>query len=227
MEPAPHTTRRSFQESCKRKSGKVHYDVELERTLPEYIKVAEIDEIPTQKGKVVEVEGKEIALFKIDGAVYAIDNLCLHEGGPLGHGFVKEGIVTCPWHLWRFDVRSGAMVEAPAMKVECFSTKVEGTDVLLDISSLIAPLRRNQEILKRAANGEPMEALAKEYGMAPEEIERIIRQVRIGERLIWLGELFQRQGSVYSQDFLKIPYRDLEGISYGAQQKLDELIDLL
>jgi len=193
----------------------------------EFVKVARLQEIPTERGKVLQVEGKEIALFRSDDTVYAIDNLCLHEGGPLGHGPVKDGIVTCPWHLWRFDVRTGAMVEAPSMKVDCFAVKVEGEDVYLDISSLTAPVRRNRTILRRLAAGETAEALAKEYHLIPEEIERIARQARIGERLIWLGELFQRQGAIYSQDLLRIPYRDLEGISYGAQEKLDELIELL
>lgn len=193
----------------------------------EFVKVARFQEIPTEKGRVIEVEGKEIAFFRSDGSVYAIDNLCLHEGGPLGHGPVKDGIVTCPWHLWRFDVRTGAMVEASSMKVDCFAVKVEGEDVYLDVSSLKAPVRRNQTILRRLVAGETAEALAKEYHLIPEEIERITRQARIGERLIWLGELFQRQGAIYSQDLLRIPYRDLEGISYGAQEKLDELIELL
>ncbi|WDT75825.1 MAG: Rieske 2Fe-2S domain-containing protein [Candidatus Manganitrophus sp.] len=193
----------------------------------EFVKVAWLQEIPMEKGKVIQVEGKEIALFRSEGSVYAIDNLCLHEGGPLGHGPVKDGIVTCPWHLWRFDVRTGAMVEAPSMKVDCFTVKVEGEDVYLDVSSLTAPVRRNQTILRRLVAGETAEALGKEYHLIPEEIERIARQARIGERLVWLGELFQRQGAIYSQDLLRIPYRDLEGISYGAQEKLDELIELL
>lgn len=193
----------------------------------EFVKVAKLNEIPTDTGKVVQVEGKEIALFKLEGSVYAIANLCLHEGGPLGHGPVKDGVVSCPWHLWKFDVRTGAMVEAPSMKVDCFNVKVEGEDVLIDVSGLTAPLRRNQAILRRIAAGETMEALAAEYRLAPEEIEKLARQIRIGARLVWLGELFQRQGAIYSQDFLKIPYRDLEGISYGVQEKLEELIELL
>ncbi len=193
----------------------------------EFVKVAKLNEIPSDTGKVIEVEGKEIALFKSEGSVYAIANLCLHEGGPLGHGPVKDGVVSCPWHLWKFDVRTGAMVEAPSMKVDCFNVKVEGEDVLIDVSGLTAPLRRNQAILQRIAAGETMEALAAEYRLAPEEIEKLARQIRIGARLVWLGELFQRQGAIYSQDLLKIPYRDLEGISYGAQEKLEELIELL
>lgn len=193
----------------------------------EFVKVAKLNEIPSESGKVIVVEGKELALFKADGAVYAIDNFCLHEGGPLGHGPLKGGIVTCPWHLWKFDVRTGAMVEAPAMKVDCFGVKIEGDDVFIDVSVLTAPLRRNQAILRRVAEGETMEALAKEYHLSPEEVEKIAKQIRVGERLVWLGELFQRQGAIYSQDLLKIPYRDLEGISYGAQEKLEELIELL
>lgn len=195
--------------------------------MPEFVKVARLSEIPSDRGKVIRVEGKEIALFRLDQSVYAIDNLCLHEGGPLGHGKVKDGVVACPWHLWRFDVRTGAMIEAPEMKVDCFQVRLEGEEVLVDVSSLTAPLRKNQLLLRRFAAGETIEALAEAYRISPEEVERGIRQVRIGERLVWLGELFQRQGAIYSQDLLNVPYRDLEGISYGAQEKLDELIELL
>ncbi|MFY9270764.1 MAG: Rieske 2Fe-2S domain-containing protein [Candidatus Manganitrophaceae bacterium] len=193
----------------------------------EFIKVARLQEIPAKKGKVIEIEGKEIALFRENETVYAIDNLCVHEGGPLGHGPVREGIVTCPWHLWRFDIKTGELLGSPSIKVACFSVKVEGDDILLDVSSLTAPLRKNREMLQKVAAGETSESIAKEYGLTPEEVERITRQIRVGERLIWLGELYLRQGAVYSQDLLQIPYRDLEGISYGAQEKLEALIELL
>ncbi len=51
--------------------------------------------------------GKEIAIFRFHGKYYAIDNLCPHAGGPLGEGPVENGIVTCPWHGWQFDIATG------------------------------------------------------------------------------------------------------------------------
>ncbi|MBI2461390.1 MAG: Rieske 2Fe-2S domain-containing protein, partial [Candidatus Rokubacteria bacterium] len=71
-------------------------------------KVAEIADLAPGQGRVVEVEGKAIALFNVDGAFYAIDNTCLHRGGPLGEGELDGAVVTCPWHGWCYDVTTGA-----------------------------------------------------------------------------------------------------------------------
>ncbi len=193
----------------------------------EFVKVANLSDIPKARGARIEAEGREIALFNVDNVIYAIDNQCLHSGGPLSEGRVQDGIVACPWHLWQFDVRTGTMVNAPTLKVACYAVKVSGGEVWLDVASLTAPLRRHKVILSRMAAGETVDALSQEYGITPEEIEAIARQIRVGERLVWLGERFQRQGGVYRQDLLNLPYREMEGVSYETQQKLEELIDLL
>jgi nitrite reductase (NADH) small subunit len=192
----------------------------------EFVRVAKVGEIPSDRGKVVRVEGKEVALFNVSGTIYAIDNVCPHEGGPLGEGFLRDGVVICPWHQWKFDVRSGEM-KGSAIKIGCFPVKVEGDDVLLDVSVLTASLRRNRAILDRAASGEPIHSLASDYGILPDEIEAIVRQVRVGKRLVWLGELYERQGAIYGQDILTLPYREMKGISYAAMEKLKELAELL
>jgi nitrite reductase/ring-hydroxylating ferredoxin subunit len=194
---------------------------------PEFVRVAELPDIPKERGRRIEVEGRTIALFNVDGIIYAIDDCCPHQGGPLGDGLIQNGIVVCPWHLWQFDVRTGVMPCAPKRKIACYAVKVLGTEVHLDVSSLTAPLRSNKRILRRLAAGETMDALAQEYGVPPEEIETRARQIRIGERLVWMGERLQRQGNLYGQDFLELPYREQEGVSYEAQQKFEELIDLL
>jgi nitrite reductase (NADH) small subunit len=51
--------------------------------------------------------GQEIALFCLEGQFYAIDNICPHEGGPLGNGELEGAVVTCPWHGWQFDIKTG------------------------------------------------------------------------------------------------------------------------
>src|SRR5437762_6073833 len=72
------------------------------------VKVASVGEVETGQGRVVEANGKTLALFNVDGVFYAMDNACAHRGGPLGEGDLDGTIVTCPWHAWRWDVRSGA-----------------------------------------------------------------------------------------------------------------------
>ena len=81
--------------------------------MEESIEVAALQEIPSDAGKALRVQGREIALFRAGESLYAIDGVCPHEGGPLAAGFINEGIVTCPWHLWQFDARTGASTEDP------------------------------------------------------------------------------------------------------------------
>ena len=96
-------------------------------------KVAKKTDIPIGSGKVVEVGGKTLALFNCGGAFYAIDNTCLHRGGPLGEGSLSGTSVTCPWHGWEYDVTSGACSTDASIKIQTFDVKVDGEDVLVAV----------------------------------------------------------------------------------------------
>ena len=195
--------------------------------MEEWITVAHIDAIPDDRGKVVEVEGRQIALFRVEGAVHAIDNRCPHEGGPLGAGPFQNGVVTCPWHQWRFDVRTGALIVAPSRKVARFDVRLAGDEVQIDAAPLVAPRKRNEAILARLSAGQSAESLARDYGLSVPEVESATRQARIGARLIWLGECLRRQGDVSVQDLIHLPYRDHHSVSCEAQTRLDALIKML
>ena len=84
--------------------------------MPEFIKVATIDELPPGQARLVEVNGNEIALFNLAGAVHAIDNSCTHVGGPLCEGEVSGAEVICPWHGAAFDIRTGRALGPPAVE---------------------------------------------------------------------------------------------------------------
>jgi nitrite reductase/ring-hydroxylating ferredoxin subunit len=93
--------------------------------LAEFIRVAGVNEVPPGKGIVVEVSGRKIAVFNIDGDFFAIDNICAHRGGPLGEGVLRGTTVNCPWHGSGFDVTSGQVLGPPASTgVASYSTKV-------------------------------------------------------------------------------------------------------
>ncbi len=87
--------------------------------------IARADEIEPGQGRVVEAEGREIALFNLEGAFYAVENTCCHRGGPLGEGALDGGEVICPWHGWRFDVRSGECRNSPGDHVRTYDVIVE------------------------------------------------------------------------------------------------------
>jgi len=91
------------------------------------------EDVPVGQGRVVEAEGKDLALFNIDGAFYAIDNACIHRGGPLGEGDLEGRIVLCPWHAWRWDVTTGANANNPAVKMACYPVVVEDGSVFVEL----------------------------------------------------------------------------------------------
>jgi nitrite reductase/ring-hydroxylating ferredoxin subunit len=99
-----------------------------------FVKVAKTDEIAPGQGKMVEVGGKKIALFNVEGSFYAIDDTCTHRGGPLSEGFLDGREVTCPWHGARFDVTTGEMLGPPAPeRVARYPVKVEGRDIEVEV----------------------------------------------------------------------------------------------
>jgi nitrite reductase/ring-hydroxylating ferredoxin subunit len=98
------------------------------------VKVANVGDLSTGTGKVVEAEGKTLALFNLGGTFYALDNRCTHLGGPLGEGTVEGTRVTCPWHGSVFDITTGQVVGPPARRpVATFRVHVERDEVLVEL----------------------------------------------------------------------------------------------
>ena len=95
--------------------------------------VTQTADVPVGEGRVVEVEGTALALFNVDGAFYALDNACAHRGGPLGEGELDGTVVVCPWHAWRWDVKTGANVNNPAVKMPCVLVSVDGDRVFVEL----------------------------------------------------------------------------------------------
>ncbi len=102
--------------------------------MSEFVKVATLDEIPVNGSKLVEVDMFEIALFNLDGEIYAIENVCTHDGGPLVEGSIVNGYeVECPRHGARFDIRTGAALSLPAFEpTTSYEVRIEGQDVLIE-----------------------------------------------------------------------------------------------
>lgn len=98
-----------------------------------FTKVASVSDLKPGDSKVVSVNGTEIALFNVDGEFFATTNTCPHRGGPLGEGFLEGDVVTCPWHGWRFNVKTGISPVMPTAKIATHHVKVEGDDVLVAV----------------------------------------------------------------------------------------------
>ena len=97
--------------------------------MPEFVTVAAVEDIPPGTGRTVEVKGTWIALFNVDGLFYAVDNTCPHAGGPLGEGYLDGHIVECPWHGWRFNVKTGERPENSSITVACCPIRIEGSKI--------------------------------------------------------------------------------------------------
>lgn len=99
--------------------------------MPTYARVAQVHEVPPGTGKVVVAAGVPIALFNVDGTFYALSNTCLHRGGPIGEGSLDDTTVTCPWHGWEYDVRTGQNTTNPVARIRSYDVRVDGDDVLV------------------------------------------------------------------------------------------------
>ena len=101
--------------------------------MPDFVRVASVDEVPEGTGKAVEANGQPVALFNVGGDFHALDGVCPHQGGPLGEGYLKGTVVTCPLHFWQFDVVKGHAPDFPDARITKFRVKVEAGQILVEI----------------------------------------------------------------------------------------------
>lgn len=97
--------------------------------MPTYIKVAAAADVAPGAGIVATVNEKEYAVYNLGGAYCVMDNTCLHRGGPLGEGELDGETVTCPWHGWQYNVKTGACLTKDGLKVNTYQVTVEGGDI--------------------------------------------------------------------------------------------------
>jgi nitrite reductase/ring-hydroxylating ferredoxin subunit len=105
-----------------------------DRETREFVTVARVGDIAPGKGRQVTVGDRWVGLFNVDGAYHAVDNICLHRGGPLADGVVSGRVVTCPWHHWQYDLASGTLLQDPRVGVTRHETRVVGDEVQVRLS---------------------------------------------------------------------------------------------
>jgi NAD(P)H-dependent nitrite reductase small subunit len=90
------------------------------------VAVGRVEDLPEGRGATVELHGgKELALYHVGGEFYCIENFCPHKGAPLADGTLNGHAVTCDWHGWRFDLRTGACANRAADAVETYEVVIE------------------------------------------------------------------------------------------------------
>ncbi len=99
-----------------------------------FVQVAKTSEVKDNIGTCVEVEGKRIAVFKVDGEFHAIDDFCTHEEAPLSEGEIEGCEVTCPWHGATFNLKTGECTGPPADEnISAYKVRVVGEDIEVEV----------------------------------------------------------------------------------------------
>lgn len=98
-----------------------------------WIRVAAVSEVTPGTGRELVCEGRIIALFNVEGEFHALDGLCPHQGGPLGKGRLTGSVVTCPWHGFQFDVRTGQHQASPSLCQPALEVKIEAGEVYVNL----------------------------------------------------------------------------------------------
>jgi nitrite reductase (NADH) small subunit len=99
-----------------------------------FVRAARTDEIPAGTIREFQVDGLTVAIANIGNKFYAINNTCLHRGGPLGQGQLQGVAVTCPWHGWQYDVTTGKLTMNPTIGVKTYLLEVRGEDLWIEPS---------------------------------------------------------------------------------------------
>jgi nitrite reductase (NADH) small subunit len=104
------------------------------------VKIAVTSELPIS-GRVKEfmASGRMLCVANIGGSIYAMDNTCLHWGGPLGQGAVENGKIVCPWHGWRFCPKTGEGPPRAKDRLAVYKVTIEGDDVFVELQEQKAP----------------------------------------------------------------------------------------
>ena len=96
------------------------------------IKAFSKSEVPPGQSRIIEIDGKKIAVFNVRGDYFAIGNTCPHRGGSLGNGTVEGSTVACPLHAWKFDLATGNSTIFPNVHVPKYAVKILGNDVFIE-----------------------------------------------------------------------------------------------
>jgi nitrite reductase/ring-hydroxylating ferredoxin subunit len=98
-----------------------------------FVRAIRKDEVPVGMIRELQLDGTVIALANVDGKIFAVNNVCLHRGGPLGQGELRDKTVTCPWHGWEYDVTTGKVVMNPAVGIQTYKVEIRGDDVYVEL----------------------------------------------------------------------------------------------
>ena len=99
-----------------------------------YIKLAAESELPSVgQAREFEVDGRTVCVANVGGTITAMDNVCLHMGGPLGQGYIEGNKIVCPWHGWEYDPKTGQLEGDPNTKLAVYPIRIENGEVMIEL----------------------------------------------------------------------------------------------
>src|SRR6185369_16297359 len=96
-----------------------------------FIDACAVEDIPEKRARIVCLSGERVAIFKYDGKVSAVSNVCQHQNGPLGEGRILDGCITCPWHGYQYLPETGASPPPFVEKIPTFNVRIQNGRVLI------------------------------------------------------------------------------------------------
>jgi nitrite reductase/ring-hydroxylating ferredoxin subunit len=102
--------------------------------MTEFVEVARLEQVPPGTGTTFTIADKQVAVFNVDGTIYAMADGCLHHGSSLGSGKLEGKLVTCRAHGWRYDVTTGSTMHVPGYGVAPYPAEVVDGKILVCIS---------------------------------------------------------------------------------------------
>jgi len=115
----------------------------MSTSLQDFTRVAQVVEVVEGKPKAVRVKGRSVALFNVDGRIYATDNQCPHMGYPLTRGAIRHGVLTCDWHGWSFDLEGGGCFVGGCDDLATFPVEIRDGDIWLNLTGAESSRREN------------------------------------------------------------------------------------
>lgn len=102
-----------------------------------FVEVALVEQFPPGNGRVVRINGKDLAIFNVDGTIYAMDDSCRHQGLSLGTSKLEGKIVTCRGHGWKYDVTTGSTLASPGYGVAAYPVKVVDGKIMVAVDETV------------------------------------------------------------------------------------------
>ncbi len=133
-----------------------------------WINIAKTTEIEPGENIVVKCEGEDIAIFNGDEAFYAVNNACPHQGGPLNQGVLEDNRITCPWHGWQYDLKSGCPITTPNLRT--YPLRIQGDTLQIAITP------------EASVNNRLADTLFSET-LGTDQVYEILEQIQLGKTL--------------------------------------------